>query len=95
SREGIEDIAHLARLDLKGDTLEAMIVHMDKIVQAVSTLSELDTEDVEPYHSAQQPQGALSALRDDIIRPSLSKEDALLNAPAKGPDGFEVPAIHD
>lgn len=93
TREGIEHIARLARLDLKGDSLDTMITHMDKIVEAVSTLSELDTTNVEPYHSAQA--SASAALRDDIVRPSLSNTEALSNAPAKGPDGFEVPAIHD
>lgn len=95
TREEIEHIAHLARLDLKGESLDAMIMHMEKIVDAVSTLSELDTENAQPYHLAQQEQGLLPRLRDDIIQPSLSNEKALSNAPAKGPEGFEVPAIHN
>ena len=69
-----------------------MCVHMDKIIEAVSTLQGLDTEGVPVY--GQEDTGA-NMFREDIPEPSLSPERALENAPAHGPDGFEVPAIHD
>jgi aspartyl-tRNA(Asn)/glutamyl-tRNA(Gln) amidotransferase subunit C len=65
---------------------------MDKIIDAVSTLAELDTSKVEPYGSSAQGQ---ANLRQDHIKPSLSVDQALANAPAKGSEGFAVPAIHD
>jgi aspartyl-tRNA(Asn)/glutamyl-tRNA(Gln) amidotransferase subunit C len=98
TREQIAHIARLARLDLQGQELDAMLQHMDKIIDAVSTLAELDTTDVQSFshgtEGVNNPDGP-SLLRDDVVRPSLPVDQALSNAPAKGPDGFAVPAIHD
>lgn len=94
ARSDVEHIARLAKLDLKGEALDAMTAHLEKILDAVSTLSELNTESVTPYHLAAQ-EGTEEPLRGDEIQASLDPREALANAPEKGPLGFKVPPIHD
>lgn len=94
----LQHLAKLARLALRDDELEALAQHMDKIVQAVSTLQDINTDDVEVFNHddafAEAEQGP-RRLRPDLVTPSLSAEQALANAPKQGPQGFAVPAIHD
>lgn len=89
--EGVAHIARLSRLAMSPQELAAMAEHMGKILDAVSVLERLDTRDV----SAAMHDDATSSagLRPDVVTPSLSVEDALKNAPAKGPAGFLVPAV--
>lgn len=93
-RADVEHIARLAKLDLHGEALDAMTAHLEKILDAVSTLSELDTETVTPYHLA-AGESAEDPLRDDEIQASLRPQEALANAPEKGQLGFKVPPVHD
>ena len=68
-----------------------MADHMGKILDAVSVLERLDTRDVPAaMHDDAAP---ATAMRPDVVVPSLSVDEALRNAPAKGPAGFLVPAV--
>ncbi len=86
----IEHIAHLSRLSLSdkekvlfGGQLESILSYMDK-------LNELDTRDIEPTSHVI----AISNItRDDVQRPSLEREDALMNAPDKTEKFYRVPKI--
>jgi aspartyl-tRNA(Asn)/glutamyl-tRNA(Gln) amidotransferase subunit C len=90
-RAEIERIATLSRLELAGGELDAMTEQMKKIVDFVSALDELDTAKVSPrLHGAD---GASSFFRRDEPGPSLTVDEALANAPERGPDGFRVPAV--
>lgn len=89
--EGVAHIARLSRLALAPEELAAMAEHMGKILDAVSVLERLDTNDVPAaLHDDAAPR---SAMRDDVVAPSLPVDEALKNAPARGPGGFEVPAV--
>ena len=86
----IEHIAHLSRLSLSdkekglfGEQLESILSYMDK-------LNELDTREIEPTSHVI----AISNItRDDVQRPSLEREDALMNAPDKTEKFYRVPKI--
>jgi aspartyl-tRNA(Asn)/glutamyl-tRNA(Gln) amidotransferase subunit C len=87
--EGVAKIARLSRLALTAEEAEALGAHMTKILEWVDELSELDTAGVE----AGLRDAARSALRPDVVAPSLAVDAALANAPQPGPLGFEVPAV--
>ena len=90
TRQDVEKVALLARLKFDGEQLDKMTDHMVQIVQYVDKLSELNTDDVEPMAHALDVHNALA---EDVSRPSLSREEALKNAPKSDGEYFRVPAV--
>ena len=90
TRQDVEKVALLARLKFDGEQLDKMTDHMVQIVQYVDKLSELNTDDVEPMAHALDVNNALA---EDVSRPSLSREEALKNAPKSDDEYFLVPAV--
>jgi len=62
------------------------------VLTAVERLKEVDTEKVSPTASVLP---VSNVMREDEIRPGLSREEALANAPKGGRDGefFRVQAV--
>jgi len=86
----IEHIAHLARLSLSDKEMGLFSGQLDGILSYVDKLNELDTRDIEPTSHVI----AMSNItRDDVQRPSLDREDALMNAPDKTEKFYRVPKI--
>jgi aspartyl-tRNA(Asn)/glutamyl-tRNA(Gln) amidotransferase subunit C len=90
SRDDVERISLLARLQLGEDELERLTDQLSQIIQYVETLSELDTDDVEPMAHTLDLQ---DVVRDDECRSSLPREDALANAPQRDEECYRVPAV--
>lgn len=90
SREEVEHVAHLARLNLSEEDLVKMTGQLDEILNYVAKLEELDTTDIEPTTHAFSVR---NAYRDDIPQESLSQEDSLRNCAAKNNEAFIVPRI--
>ena len=90
SRQDIEKVALLARLQLKESELEMMIEQLAQIVAYVDLLAEVDTQGVEPMAHAVE---VTNVFEDDRIRPSLPREAALANAPHHDERGYLVPAV--
>ena len=89
-RAEVARIARLSRLELDAPSLDAMTAHMKNMLELVKSLDPYDRKDASPrVHGAE----AEHPLRSDVIKPSLSREEALGNAPDKGADGFRVPAV--
>ena len=76
--ETVDKIAHLARLDLAEDEKQEMIGDMNKILDFMAKLNEVDTSGVEPlvYMSAD-----VNVFRDDVVKQLITHEEALQNAP--------------
>jgi aspartyl-tRNA(Asn)/glutamyl-tRNA(Gln) amidotransferase subunit C len=90
SRQDIEKVALLARLQLDESELGTMTDQLAKIVEYVDLLSEVNTDGVEPMAHAIE---VANVFREDEIRPSLAREDALANAPHHDDRGYLVPAV--
>ena len=90
TREEVEKVAHLARLDLEDAELQSLTGQMDAILAYVEKLNELDTDDIVPTAHAVPME---NAFRDDIIKPSLPIEKVLQNAPDATEDAFKVPQV--
>lgn len=90
SKEEVHYVAHLARLKLSDEEAERLVGDMNRILDYVSTLQELDTEDVEPLEHVIDLE---YRLRDDKAGEPLSHEDALKNAPDADSDYFRVPRV--
>ncbi|MBN2024634.1 MAG: Asp-tRNA(Asn)/Glu-tRNA(Gln) amidotransferase subunit GatC [Pirellulales bacterium] len=90
SRDEVEKVALLARLALAPDELTTMTAEMAKILGYMDLLREVDTEHVEPMAHALD---VADVFRDDEVRPSLTRDDALANAPARDEECYRVPAV--
>ena len=88
-RDDVLHVARLARLALTEEEIERFGEQLNAILEAVGKVSELDLGDVEPTSHAL---ALTNVLGPDEPRPSLSLDDALLNAPKREGDFFRVPA---
>ena len=83
-------VAHLARLKLSHEEEAKFGAQLSQVLGYVEKLNELDVTQVEPTAHAVP---LVNVTRTDEIRPSLSNEEALRNAPAKANGLFIVPKI--
>jgi len=90
TREEVEHVARLARLELTPEETETFTGQMDAILSYVDTLNELDTTDIIPTSHAVPME---NAFRDDEARPSIGVEHALANAPDRVEGFFRVPKV--
>ena len=89
-REDVLHVARLARLEIPEGDVEAVQAQLGAILEAVGKVSELDLSDVEP---TSHPLDIVNVWAEDEPRPSLSREDALANAPDPEDGQFRVPAV--
>lgn len=90
TRQDIEKVALLSRLQLSDAEVATMSEQLAQIVGYVDHLSQVDTDGIEPMAHAIERQ---NVLRDDVVAPSLAREDALRNAPHHNDAGYLVPAV--
>ena len=92
-RISIEETAHVAKLSMlefSDSELETLNGEMDRILETVSALDSVPTEGLEATLSV----GAYAnRFRDDVCLPTLSREDALSNAPRSRDGAFEITRI--
>jgi aspartyl-tRNA(Asn)/glutamyl-tRNA(Gln) amidotransferase subunit C len=88
-REQVLHVARLARLELTDDEVERMAGELSKILDHIEAISKLDLEGVEPTSHVVE---VGSALRPDVVVPSLPREVAFSQAPDVADDGFRVPS---
>ncbi len=92
TRQDVERMARLARLELTESESEQLRGQLESIVGYVAELSSVDTDDVLP-DTPQMQAGA--AIREDRVLPGLTTEAALDQAPERADDSFCVPAFVD
>ena len=90
TKEDLATVAHLSRLSIATDEEENYMKDLNDIVAYVDKLSDLPTDDVMPTTYALSVE---NVFRDDEPRPSLSREEALQNAPEEENGYFKVPRV--
>ena len=90
SKDDVRHVARLARLRLEAGEADRMTAELAKILEHIDKLGELDLAAVEPTAHVL---AVTDVLRPDKRRPSLSRDEALRNAPAVGDDCFRVPRM--
>jgi len=90
NEELIDQLAHLARLEFDQQAKQNILNDLNRILDYIDQLNELDTSNIEPliYLTPNQ-----NILREDEVKEVLKKEDALANAPKKDSDYFRVPKV--
>jgi aspartyl-tRNA(Asn)/glutamyl-tRNA(Gln) amidotransferase subunit C len=90
SRQEVERVSLLARLELTEAELQQMTTQLGQILAYVDQLSELDTDAVEPMAHAVQ---LTNVFAPDERRPSLLRDEVLGNAPKRDEECYRVPAV--
>lgn len=83
-------MARLARLDITPDELERWTPQLEGVLEHFADIDALDLAGVEPMT---QPFPLVNVLRDDVVRPSLDRDEVLAAAPAAEDGRFRVPPI--
>jgi len=89
-KQTLQRIAHLARLELDKGSEEEMLKSLSEILDWVDKLNEVDTENVEPLTNMSYE---LNNFREDKMGETLSREQALKNAPKHDEKFFLVPKV--
>lgn len=90
TEQQVRHVAKLARLNISDKEVAAFTLQLDAILDYVAQLDELDTSGVEPLAHCL---AVHNVLREDVIRPSLSNDDALVNAPHRDGEFFAIPKV--
>lgn len=89
-RRDVSNAAHLARLELTPEQAERFGRDLERIVDYIDQLQEVDVSGAEPQARIV---GHRDFFREDRVLPSLPQEDALANAPDTEDGKFRVPRV--
>ncbi|MNW25156.1 Aspartyl/glutamyl-tRNA(Asn/Gln) amidotransferase subunit C [compost metagenome] len=90
STDNVRHVAKLSRLNLTAEEEEIMTGQLNAILKYAEKLNELDTDEVEPTTHVLH---VSNVMREDEVRPSLSLDEVMLNAPEEEEGQFKVPAV--
>ena len=90
TNEMVEKIAHLARLRIPEAEKETVKNELQQMIEFVDKLNELDTTGIEPLmHMSNK----INAVREDEVKGSIPRVDALKNATVSDGVFFKVPKV--
>jgi aspartyl-tRNA(Asn)/glutamyl-tRNA(Gln) amidotransferase subunit C len=90
SREEVAHLARLSRLAVTEQELDVFAGQLDVILQSVARIGDVAAGDIPPTsHSVP----LTNVLREDVVVPGLTREEALSGAPDQAEDRFRVPQI--
>ena len=87
----VKAIAFLARLDLTEEEIQVFVSQFKDILDYVSILNEVDTENVPPAYLSSANK---SVIREDQIEASVPTEEFLANAPQSKNGYVVIPRVH-
>jgi aspartyl-tRNA(Asn)/glutamyl-tRNA(Gln) amidotransferase subunit C len=86
----VDKLAHLSKLTFTEQEKKDISKDLQNMIGFVEKLNELDLKDVEPLmHMSNE----INVLREDEIKGSVSREEALKNAPETDGQFFLVPKV--
>jgi aspartyl-tRNA(Asn)/glutamyl-tRNA(Gln) amidotransferase subunit C len=86
----VDKLAHLSRLEFNAADKEGIKKDLQRMISFVEKLDELDLEGTEPLlHMSAN----VNVLREDEVKDSVDREDAMKNAPAHDDKFFKVPKV--
>lgn len=90
SRQEVEHVAMLARLELTEEEVAAYTEQLNSILDYAAMLDQLNTDEIQPTAYAVPIH---NVVREDQVQPSLDREKVLANAPVSEDGFFKVPRI--
>lgn len=92
SREDVAHLAQLAHIEMSDAELDKMTGELGVIVESIASVSEAASIDIP---ATSHPIPLTNVFREDVVGPTLSAQEALMNAPDSVDTRFKVPAILD
>jgi len=90
TRADVAHVARLARLELSDDELDMFTGQLADVLDHAADVEALEIDDVPP---TAHPLPLVNVLRDDIVQPSLDRDEVLRAAPKAENGRFVVPRI--
>jgi aspartyl-tRNA(Asn)/glutamyl-tRNA(Gln) amidotransferase subunit C len=90
SEQEVRHVAMLARLALTDDEVTSLQGDLNSILGHIDSIQQLDLASVPPTAHAIP---VTNVTRDDVVVPGLSRDMALMNAPAEQDGAFLIPQI--
>ena len=91
-KKTVSKIAKLSKLKFNEEEGELILKDMNKMLDFIVQLNELDTDDIEPLvHMSDE----VNKLRKDINKEQTSQKEALKNSPEKDSTYFKLPKVLD
>jgi aspartyl-tRNA(Asn)/glutamyl-tRNA(Gln) amidotransferase subunit C len=90
TKDTVDKLATLSRLEFDGRAKEEILGDLNRMLDFVGKLNELNTEGVEPLIYMTEDK---NVLRADEVKRDISQKDALKNAPKHDSDYFKVPKV--
>jgi aspartyl-tRNA(Asn)/glutamyl-tRNA(Gln) amidotransferase subunit C len=87
----VHDVAALARLEVDPSEEPRLVKELTSILSYVEQLQALDVSGIEP--TSQVGEGTEAPLREDQVKPSGVRDEALAQAPDRDGDYFRVPQV--
>lgn len=86
----VDNLANLARLHFSNEEKEGIKKDLKRMISFVEKLNELNTDGIEPQLHMTD---ATNVLREDELQGSVSREEAMQNAPSTDGVYFKVPKV--
>ena len=86
----VDNLAKLSRLTFNAQEKEIIKTDLQRMIEFVDKLKELDTTGVEPLMHMSD---AVNVLREDKVQGSISRDEALKNAPDSDGVFIKVPKV--
>lgn len=90
TKEDVLYVADLARLEFTEEELGTYVDQLSAILDYEEQLNQVDTTGVAPTAHVLPVK---NVLREDVVKPSLNREKALMNAPSQEQGCFSVPKV--
>ncbi|MBV6451780.1 MAG: Glutamyl-tRNA(Gln) amidotransferase subunit C [Anaerolineales bacterium] len=86
----VKHVANLVRLGISEEEAQTFSGQFSSIIDYFNMLNEVDTENVVP---ASDIANAENVLREDVVKPSMDREEFLKNAPQSERGYVKVPTV--
>ncbi|MGL4606113.1 MAG: Asp-tRNA(Asn)/Glu-tRNA(Gln) amidotransferase subunit GatC [Eubacteriaceae bacterium] len=90
TREEVTYVANLARLEFSEEEVTSLADQLGAVLDYAQTLNKLDTSEIK---ATEHVLPVKNVFREDNIKPCLSNEEALENAPESEAGCFKVPRV--
>lgn len=86
----IDRLSTLSKLSFEGEDLDHIKKDLERMLDFLGKLEEVDTEGVEPLIYITEE---VNRMRRDVVTSDFTQEEALKNAPSKDSYYFKVPKV--
>jgi aspartyl-tRNA(Asn)/glutamyl-tRNA(Gln) amidotransferase subunit C len=89
-KKTVDELAHLSRLEFENEAKDEIINDLNRMLEFVNKLNEVDTTNIEPLIYVNEE---VNILREDEVKQDVTQKEALKNAPKHDSYYFKVPKV--